>query len=415
MNPDIISITGTFLLDNTTGPAVNIKDTTNYSSGGITNSQVKGNVTGKYGATIFHQNDDFLDPDINRGVADNVTFLLPVDTAGKAINAAYTFIYAIKVLAEALFATSDVNAPGATPFTTIQLSSYTQEIVDEINAIVAASNHSNVKIRFLNGSTVLATSNFTSCSNLGVLSFASTATASFADIDGIQIIADAEYSNTFSYSFCNPTTVAKLDVVSDCLASQLTATDSTVYPGNLSELLDRELKIQYPRYADGTDTEAPVTTSDAAKTIGPNIWSGNYTVSLITQLNYTQSDDLNVQYTVTGYVEHNVDCSSSICGLAGCISTLRWKYQAAKREGSAYMAELREQNFEVSLMVNDYNIAMMCKNRTKMTAVISELTTYLRENTGCDCGCTTDQTTGEPTLIYATLSTDQTTNLISWN
>lgn len=409
MDPNLITISSTFILDNPSGPIDNVQDTTNYVGIGINNSQVKGNVVGKYGATIFHGNPtspNWTTPDINRATSNNVSFALPVDSLGKVINTAYVFLYIIQILQENLLGLTSDAAHGATAQTQIDVNVSAGNIAT-INAILVDPTKANVNIAFYASSTLEATSQLVSVTDLGGgrarLFFASCSIPSFGSINNIKILADGIYQKEFDYTFCNITPKAELSVQGDFLRSQLNVRDVTNYPANLTSST-RVLKINYPNYTNGTPTSAPVSTSQPTLTIGPNIYTGNYHTTLTTQILYTQTDSLIVQDTIIGFDDYPMNYNNTLCGLASCISSLRTQYRKAEFCGSANEGELFKQNFQVLLFVNDYSISVLCGNSAKAMEILQEISTYLRQNCGCNCGCEDDLTQqGEPRIIYAVI------------
>jgi len=417
MDPNLIAINTTFLLDNTTGPISNVQDTTNYAGIGISNSQVKGNVVAKYGATIFHGNPtspDWTNPDINRATSDNISFFLPLDSLQKVINAAYAFIYTILITAENLFANAVSGA--ATQIATTIPATLTTDQAAFLNSLLADTSKTNVTVHFYVGGSLKASSLLASHNTTTHILFASVDLGtSYATIDNVIVTADSIYQKEFDYNFCNKTPQAELSVQGDFLRSQLTVRDITNYPANLTSST-RVLKIAYPNYSNGTPTAAPVSTSASAITIGPDIFSGSYHASLTTQIKYTQTDALNVQDTVSGYEDYQMNYNGSLCSLSSCISSLRSTYISATNAGSANAGELFRQNIYVLLAVNDYNIAISCGNSGKAISIVNDLATYLKQNVGCDCGCDDNLTIqGEPRIIYAAISSNLTSNLLTWN
>lgn len=419
MDASDIVIETQYLLDNTTGPVAKVTDDTDYAGLGIDASQVKGNVVAKYGSTIFHGDPDdpsWTAPDITRSLSDNVSFFLPLDTLEKVINAAYVFIYIIQVLAEDLFVLTPPNIGAAGAQTTTEIDA-TISVPNAaiINAWLTDPNKANLKVEFYVTGSLQATSDLVSVTTASVIFDSVYLGADWDIIDEVRIIGDSIYEKEFTYDFENATPEAVLAPEGSCLYSNLTVRDETNYPANLTSST-RVLQIQYPRYLNGSPVADAEQTSIAALTIGPNIWTGNYTLSVNTQITYTQEDGLIVRDTVTGRVEYNMDCSNSLCSLAACISSLRSKWREASLNGSRNATNLKDQNDYVTYLVRDYNIAISCGNAANATAIANELGTYLRQECGCDCGCG-DQTTqqGEPRIIYATLTSTVTSNLLSWN
>jgi len=403
MNTDIINIESTFELNNISGPSVKIKDLTPYVANNIALAQVKGNIKGSYGATVFHETVSWSTPDIVRASADSKTFLLPVDSNGKVINATYDFKYTVQVTEDIVYSIgTNFNAVSGTPFTSIQLTTVTSPVVDAINALLTNPNYSSVQVRFLDagGATLGTTTNMLGCSVGGLITFASMSLAAFADIASIIFIATSLNEKTFSYTFCNKPITPNLCVTSNCFLSQLYAKDESVYPAYLDSTT-RTMVIQFPRLANGTPVETAITTANASYTVGPNIWSGNYTVSLSVIYQYTESDGLIVIDTLVAYSEQNVRCDNGLCSMAGCIATLSMKYTEAIKSGSKDAYELQQQNFQVVILCNRYMIESTCKNLEKAQAVLDELSLFL-EQAGCNCGCNT-QDQGEPAIIYPSI------------
>ncbi len=399
MDSSIISIKATFELDNSAGPSVRIEDITDYASVGINPLDIKGNIRASYGSTVFHNGISWSTPDIDPNTSYSKTFLLPVDTNGKVINASYVFLYTVQVTGDVVYSIgTNFTPPGGATFSSIQLASVTTPVVNAINALLTNPDYSAVKVRFLDsgGATLGNTTNMLGCSVGGLITFASITLASFASIDTIVFTATSLNENSFSYSFCNKPIEPNLCVTSSCYLAQVYVKDESVYPAYLTSSA-RTMIIQFPRKADGTPVDTAITTSAATYTVGPIIWSGNYTISLSTAYTYTQDDGLFVEDTLIAFSEHNVRCDNGLCELSGCISMLRWKYVEALKAGSKDAFELREQNFQVGLLCNEYIIASTCKNFDKAQASLKELSALL-EQSGCNCGCNT-QDQGEPTII----------------
>lgn len=416
MDLSVLTISPLYSLANTSGPITTIQDTTDYGSQGITNSQVKGNFTAKRGSLMFHDNDSYVTPDIDRGTTDEVSFFLPVVdpliARPRVINGGYVYTYTIKVTDENL-ALSTVTAPGASPFTTLQMTSGS---LAAVVAIVqnALSVGTNVQVEVFAGVTSLGLRALSSCSNGGLLTFASMTSGSFASVTTVKVYATMVYDKDFTYSFCDVTPVGCLEAPWECLRSQMTVKDVTVYPANLSQAITRTITLQFPRYSNGTPVDTTLITSAAILTIGPDIWTGAYTINLSSILNWTQNDGLLITDTWTAAKPTIVVCTNSMCNLRGCINSVRVKYQEAARQGSQYAAELKEQNERVTYYWRDYTLALSCSDATGAQAILNELGDYLRTQCGCDCGCS-DPGSGEPMLIPATITSSVTTNLLMWS
>lgn len=225
--------------------------------------------------------------------------------------------------------------------------------------------------------------------------------ATYEFIYSIQVASVTIYTKTFSYSYCDSGMKGAICATSSCFTSQLTAKDESVYVQEGIESSTRSLKIQYPRNSLGTPVSAPVTTTNESVTIGPNIWTGNYTISLSTTIVYIKNG-LSIQETITAYIDHAVRCYTNMCSILACVSSLNAKYFDAQQKGSARVSELQMQCFTVSLLLGEYNLALLCKDENKLTRISTALADFLELNTGCNCGCDDcgdGQNSGEPAII----------------
>ena len=207
-----------------------------------------------------------------------------------------------------------------------------------------------------------------------------------------------------NYNFCDTTPISDLCVTSDCFYATLTAQDTTPYLANQT-VVSRALTINFPRLANGNVVESPVTTSEASQTIGPNLYTGGYLVTLSTDITWTQTDGLIVTNTVAARSDYTVNCEGSICSAFNCIKAYAVKYQQAVALGSRDLAQFTAQNFQILLYCNLYNIAVECQNTAEARAVLVALGEYMSTNgvtvAGCDCGCGQNSTnSAEPTVIY---------------
>ena len=225
--------------------------------------------------------------------------------------------------------------------------------------------------------------------------------ATYEFVYSIQVNLATIYTKTFSYAYCDSGMKGAVCATSSCFTSQLTAKDQSVYVQEGIQSSVRSLKVQYPRTSSGTPVAAPVTTTNESLTIGPDIWTGNYTISLSTIIVYLKNG-LSIQETIIAYIDHPVKCYTNMCSILACVSSLNAKYFESQQNGSSRSAELQIQCFTVSLLLGQYNLALLCKDVDKLTKISTELANYLELKTGCSCGCDDcgdGQNSGEPTII----------------
>lgn len=381
-------------------------DTFDYS--GIIATARYGNFRGKIGNNIFYVNNNFngsadiVPPAVNKQID------LPTQN-GKPLSGSYEFRYQVQLVNEVLAYSNVgsgymlVSAPPSSTFSTITLTSAPADLQAVINALLATGL--NVQVGFYNNANgLLDQSNIVSATS-NTITFNQISEPDYANIAKIRIIGTNIYETTENYNFAGcPNVDVSLCVTTDCYRSQMTAVDTTQYPANLTTLT-RSLQIQYPLLSTGTPVETTASTNQSSLTIGPNIWTGGYTVTLEAQMTYIQSDSLTVIETVTKYSNPNVQCNANLCKALECIESFRIKYMAAQKSGARNLAELAQQNINILLFCNSYQIAVQCQNTKLASQLLSDLIEYMGEG-DCTCGCNdTKSDTEEPKEIYPLFST----------
>ena len=375
--------------------AVRVTDTFNYS--GITASAIYGNVTAKIGNTIFHTNTNFnASADIVQGTNTYVDFDLPLNADGTIRETSYNFTYNVKIENEQIGTSSaDVSAD---TFTTIAIPS-NPTLAASINALIASGV--DCRARFNLGST--SGYAILSATATTIVIASTTIFGAGTGLNAVTILSTSTSTTVKNYDFCDITPQTNLCVTSDCFFATVTAQDSTLYPANMT-IASRVLTINWPRLANGNPVDTAVVTSDASKTIGPNIFTGGYLVTLSTALTWTQTDGLLVSNTVQGRSDYVVDCSGNICSAFNCIKAYMVRYQQAVALGSRELTQFTQQNFQILLYCNLYNIAIECQKTSDARDILIALGEYMSVNgitvEGCDCGCSDSSTSStEPTLI----------------
>lgn len=375
--------------------AVRVTDTFNYS--GITASAIYGNVTAKIGNTIFHTNTNFnASADIVQGTNTYVDFDLPLNADGTIRETSYNFTYSVKIENEQI-GTSSADVAADT-FTTVTIPS-NPTLAASINALIAAGV--DCRARFNLGST--SGYAILSATATTIVIASTTISGAGAGLNAVTILSTSTSTSVTNYDFCDITPQTNLCVTSDCFFATVTAQDSTLYLANMT-IASRALTINWPRLANGNPVDTAVVTSDASKTIGPNIYTGGYLVTLSTALTWTQTDGLLVSNTVQGRSDYVVDCSGNICSAFNCIKAYMVRYQQAVALGSRELTQFTQQNFQILLYCNLYNIAIECQKTSEARDILVALGEYMSVSgitvEGCDCGCTDSSTSStEPTLI----------------
>jgi uncharacterized protein YerC len=369
-----------------------VTDTFNYTDSVI--DTAFGNATIKIGNQILHTNTNFnSSADIVFGVNTSFEIDLPLNADGTVRETDYEVTYDVRF-------TSDTSADvAADTFTVVTIPS-NAALATLINDSIAA------------GVGMKATFNVGSTSGYTILSATST-TLTFASItisgasSGLTSAIVASTSNSEAienYSFCDITPISDLCVTSDCFYATLTAQDTTPYLASQT-IVSRDLTINFPRLANGNAVESSVETTEASQTIGPNLYTGGYLVTLSTAITWTQADGLIVTNTVAARSDYTVNCEGSICSAFNCIKAYAVKYQQAVALGSRDLAQFTAQNFQILIYCNLYNIAVECQNTTEARAILVALGEYMSTSgvtvAGCDCGCGQSSTNStEPTVIY---------------
>ena len=372
-----------------------VTDTFDYS--GITASAIYGNVTAKIGNVIFHQNTNFNgSADIVYGSNTFVDFDLPLNADGSVRQTGYEFTYEVEIVNQQI-GTSSADV-GADTFTTVTIPS-NPTLAASVNALVAAGTDCRAvfNVGNANGYQILSATNTT------LVLASTTISGAGSGLTSVIVKSTNTFSTTTNYDFCDITPSSDLCVTSDCFYATLTAQDSTPYPATV-DVDSRALTINWPRLANGFPVEAAVTTGQASQTIGPNIYTGGYLVTLSTDISWTQTDTLLVSNTVQGRSDYTVTCDNDICQAFTCIQAYATQYQNAVSQGARNLSQLTAQNFQILIYCNLYNLAIECQQTSQAQQILTDLAAYMNDNgitvSGCGCGCGgSSSTSTEPTLV----------------
>lgn len=383
---------------------VRITDTTNYS--GVTAQGIFGNVTARIGNTIFYQNTNFDNlADIVIGNNTYVEFDLPLNADGTVRQTTYSFEYEVKILDETIGST-DVIAPVSETFSSLVFTPANPSLISEISALILAGTDCRALfygVDPITGVPILSTTGD------DTINFASTTDGDFVDIDTVVIVSTSYSYLTNIYDFCDKSPKADLCVTSDCFFATLEAIDSTPYLATQT-ILDRVLTINWPRLANGNAVQPPAVTDQASEVVGPNLYTGDFLVTLSTDITWTQIDGLIITNTIAARSDFNVTCDGGICEAYACIKAYAVQYQEAVAQGSRQISQFQQQNFQILIYCNLYNLAVECQHTTEARAILVALSEYMNTNgvtvMGCSCGCgNTSNNSTEPTVIYPLYNT----------
>jgi hypothetical protein len=383
---------------------VRITDTTNYA--GVTAQGIFGNVTARVGNTIFHQNTNFDNSaDIVIGNNSYVDFDLPLNADGTVRQTTYSFEYEVKILDESIGG-SDVIAPVSSTFSNLVFTPANPSLISEISGLISAGAYCKALFYGVNPSTGIQ---ILSTTGDDTINFAPTTDLDYIDIDTVSIVSTSYSYLTNIYDFCDKSPKADLCVTSDCFFATLEAIDSTAYLATQT-IVDRTLTINWPRLANGNAVQSPVTTSNASEVVGPNLYTGDFLVTLSTNITWTQIDGLVITNTIAARSDFNVNCDGGICEAYACIKAYAVQYQEAVAQGSRQISQFQQQNFQILIYCNLYNLAVECQHTTEARAILVALSEYMNTNgvtvMGCSCGCgNTGNNNTEPTVIYPLYNT----------
>lgn len=379
-----------------------ITDLFNYSS--ILRDGIYANITAKIGNSIFHQNNNYNSTaDIVIGTNTFIDFDLP-SSAEKVLRGSYELTENVKIVNEVLYNPSnsgyvDVEAPDNNNFTFIRTSDLVAGFEAAVIALLATLQ--DVRVGFYNNSNNLLASTAITGHTDDTLSFDAVTLASYATITKIRILGTNIYTTTHAYSYSGcPEIIPRLQDIPDCYRSQMNITDCTVYPAGST--LSRSLTARYP-LKNGVAVLPPETTSQPVLTLGPNIWTGGYTIDLVSIINVQQDDTLYIEQIIEDSKYPNVVCDAALCALTSCIGKFRSKLLEALRNGSRDLQALLTDNIVIGSYLDGIELATGCQDKEQATRLITGLSQYMGEGAlsdACSCGCSDASSQGPPTEIF---------------
>lgn len=193
---------------------------------------------------------------------------------------------------------------------------------------------------------------------------------------------------THSYKECVKK-VACIETMYDCdstVTGTFTGTDATDY--GTQTIVATELKLIPPAWAKETyNAQNSVFTGTSPLTgTATQLYEGSWTVMLASEVTYTQSDGLVVNYDLTATVDRDVSCQSSLCRFTKCINKLRAAvYSDMKLTGQSVYEKFL---LNVLTYTNQALIYKSCSDMEGYRASLVKIEAELdASGLGCDCGC----------------------------
>jgi hypothetical protein len=381
-----INLAVKFLLDTL---QVQFTDNTNYAGQSITPSKVSGIITAKRANSVFHSTTNYDTPDISPGTSLIDTISGPGNKLPQSI---YNFIYSLRVFDEVVTSAAVGSMASVT-----SVSFASSNVAAQLNALIANSNQVAIAI-YDAGANLLGIRNVTGQFSFGSgsISVAVQSLSTFADADRFRIVT--YYSKEYTFNFCNTFPDVCIEAFGDCLRAQVSVNDKTVWPANYN-VSNHLIKLQYPRNKAGNPMAASVQTDQYSLVVGPNIYTGGYTISVSADVLYTQEDGLIVQGAVEGFVYPNIQCDTSWCCIRPCYDSILAKYTQALKVGSKDLYSLGIQVSVIMAYKLSYDLAVECQDTVGASNVVATVKEFINSSgAGCDCGCS-GQSNGEPELI----------------
>lgn len=217
-----------------------------------------------------------------------------------------------------------------------------------------------------------------------------------ATVAGAFYATIGEKANSINFDYDVP--VAQAQMTHNCITSQLVCSDVTEYGSAGVVFVSRENRIKYPLtmetpVADIVNTDISVNQSVTVNPIYTKTWAGvittNFTVDKTTY---------SLDITISGVVEHDVECDIRLCQAVECINTLieQWKAYLGVNPTAAKKLETVISKLFAAYML--YSIYLECGNNEGACAQVDYIVELIG-STGCNCGCTSSEDTGYSQII----------------
>jgi hypothetical protein len=204
-----------------------------------------------------------------------------------------------------------------------------------------------------------------------------------------------------TYDYCYEDLIPKpvIDLSSSCFSGVFKSEDNTQY-GN-STINARTHRVMYPRKVNGNAVAPDIVDSVIAtsKILQTNsLWTGAWNSSLSVTGLYTQTDGLQVTWSIKAVDSLIVDCLNQANKARNCIMLMLAKFQRDCMQGTSGMTELH-----CDLMsVNTLSITMgMFEETGDTNSANANARSIIEIANKYGCGCSIDDSDSEPQLVVA--------------
>lgn len=208
-----------------------------------------------------------------------------------------------------------------------------------------------------------------------------------------------DYTKTFLYDYCDPLVDVQVGITVNLIDSQLTSTDNTAYPVELTNNT-RTHEIFPPSGLDPTDW--PVSTvSTEVNTYSPittKTWTGK--ITNILELTFPASglfSEYIIDVTVTGNSEKDIQDDINICNLQCNMRALTARYSDALANNPINAVQIANDQLTPALInAFMYTSNIACGNFDLAETYYQEVLTFTGSSPDCECS-----DSDVPTLILA--------------
>lgn len=382
-----------------TSKSLTYKDTTNWAS--LSSSQIANMLSflailkiagpnGVFYANSGYPSNSFASPDINVKLTDEKTGIpfVPVDSNGDILNGQYSFYAKYKINVQNL-AIADTGTNTITLTNSGDYATFLTNVRDTPGAVVTIVGGANA------GTYTIASAT----SGFGGTVVVLNQTLPSSVVTGSSLwVTLPEAINSIDFCYEIPTPV--VEITSNCLQSKLVCKDATDYGSAGITLVSRENRVKYPLtmetpVADIVDTTLSVNQQLTVNPIYTHTWAGIITTNFIADKTTYQLD-----ITIKGMQEHDVDCDIRLCGAFECIKTMVDQYNSYLGTNPTAATKLQSILFKIQDAFMLYSIAIECGNDQEACNQV-DIIIDLIGSTGCNCGCNGTDDSGFATLVLA--------------
>jgi len=221
----------------------------------------------------------------------------------------------------------------------------------------------------------------------------------------VQVIGAVDpgtYVKKFNYNYCYEDIVADVDLTVDLICSNLTSTDNTSYPSNVTSTTLTHT-IHPPSGLNPTTypVQTVSTTVNVYNPITTKTWTGK--ISNVLELTYAASGTFSehfVDVTITGNSEKNIKDDINICSLQCNMRALTNRYFSSLENNPINAVQIYNNEVAPALLAAfEYTSSIECGNFELAETYYQKVLEF----TGSQPDCACDESS-EPTLILATCS-----------